>query len=201
MSINEIFAWTTNSPYTGSTSSAMLSSYQANTGTFNGNLSHLVSYQASGGIAAGFSGICNSNPDLSKCFSSIDGVYSNVPVYSWDVMVTTHEMGHLIGSRHTHACVWNGNSTAIDGCAGAVEGSCPLPGYPAEGGTMMSYCHLQSVGSISALGSDLSPGMSSGIRSMPQATAWSHVAHLHRLHHLHTARQTDPIQLMNGSTR
>lgn len=158
MSINEIFAWTTNSPYTGSTSSAMLSSYQANTGTFNGNLSHLVSYQASGGIAAGFSGICNSNPDLSKCFSSIDGVYSNVPVYSWDVMVTTHEMGHLIGSRHTHACVWNGNSTAIDGCAGAVEGSCPLPGYPAEGGTMMSYCHLQSVGINFSLGFGPQPG-------------------------------------------
>ncbi len=158
MMINEIKAWTTNSPYTGGTSSAMLSSYQANTGTFNGDLSHLVSYAASGGIAAGFSGICNSNPDLSKCFSSIDGVYSNVPTYSWDVMVCTHEMGHLIGSRHTHACVWNGNNTAIDGCSGSVEGSCPLPGYPSGGGTMMSYCHLQSVGINFTLGFGPQPG-------------------------------------------
>lgn len=158
MSINEILAWTTNSPYSGGSSSAMLSSYQANTGSFNGDLSHLVSYAASGGIAAGFNGICNSNPDLSKCFSSIDGTYSNVPVYSWDVMVTTHEMGHLIGSRHTHACVWNGNNTAIDGCAGGVEGTCPLPGYPSEGGTIMSYCHIQSVGINLNLGFGTQPG-------------------------------------------
>jgi hypothetical protein len=61
-------------------------------------------------------------------------------------MVITHEMGHLMGSRHTHACVWNGNNTAIDGCSGATEGGCALPGIPASGGTIMSYCHQQSVG-------------------------------------------------------
>jgi hypothetical protein len=60
-------------------------------------------------------------------------------------MVVTHEMGHLMGSRHTHACVWNGNNTAIDGCA-ATEGNCPQPPIPAGGGTIMSYCHLQGVG-------------------------------------------------------
>jgi len=158
MMINQILAWTTPAPYSGSTSSAMLTSYQNNTGSFNGDLSQLVSYQASGGIAAGFAGICNANPDLSKCFSSLDGVYSNVPVYSWDVMVTTHEMGHLIGSRHTHACVWNGNNTAIDGCAGSVEGNCSLPGYPAGGGTIMSYCHLQNVGINFSLGFGPQPG-------------------------------------------
>jgi hypothetical protein len=146
MVVSEILAWDTPAPYSGSSSSAMLSSYQSQTGSFNGDLSHLVSYQASGGIAAGFSGICNSNPDNSKCFSSINSTYSIVPTYSWSVMVVTHEMGHLIGSRHTHACVWNGNNTAIDGCAGSTEGSCPLPGNPSGGGTIMSYCHLQSVG-------------------------------------------------------
>ncbi len=146
MVISEIKAWDTPAPYSGSSSSAMLNSYQANTGTFNGDLSHLVSYQASGGIAAGFSGLCNSNVDNSKCFSSVDATYSVVPNYSFSVMVITHEMGHLIGSRHTHACVWNGNSTAIDGCSGQTEGSCPLPGNPSAGGTIMSYCHIQSVG-------------------------------------------------------
>ena len=146
MTISEILAWDTPAPYSGGSSSAMLSSYQSNTGAFNGDLSHLVSYQASGGIAAGFSGICASNPDNSKCFSSIDATYSVVPTYSWSVMVCTHEMGHLIGSRHTHACVWNGNGTAIDGCSGSTEGSCPLPGIPPEGGTLMSYCHLQPEG-------------------------------------------------------
>ncbi|MEP6647465.1 MAG: GEVED domain-containing protein, partial [Saprospiraceae bacterium] len=124
----------------------------------NGNLSDLVSYSASGGISAGFAGICNPNPDLSKCFCSINSGYSNVPTFSWSVMVITHEMGHLLGSHHTHACVWNGNNTAIDGCAGVVEGSCPLPGNPVQGGTIMSYCHLQSCGINFTLGFGPQPG-------------------------------------------
>src|SRR5690606_8460773 len=41
-----------------------------------------------------------------------------VPVYSWDVTCSTHEMGHNLGSPHTHNCAWNGNNTAIDNCAG-----------------------------------------------------------------------------------
>ena len=80
----------------------------------------MLSYQASDGIAAGFSGLCNSNPDNSLCFSSISSSYSQVPTYSFTIMVTTHEFGHLFGSRHTHACVWNGNNTAIDGGAGST---------------------------------------------------------------------------------
>ena len=144
--VSQIYVWNVASPYNSTSSSGMLSAFQANTGSFNGNLAQLLSYKASGGIAAGFAGICNSNPDNSKSFSSIDASYNIVPTYSWSVMVVTHEFGHLWGSRHTHACVWNGNNTAIDGCAGSVEGSCPLPGYPSGGGTIMSYCHLQSVG-------------------------------------------------------
>lgn len=146
MIINEIFAWDTPSPYSSSSSSGMLNDFQNNTGVINGDLGHLVSYQASGGIAAGFSGLCASNPDDSKCFSSISSSYSSVPTYSWSVMVITHEMGHLVGSRHTHACVWNGNNTAIDGCSGFTEGNCSTPGFPSNGGTIMSYCHLQNVG-------------------------------------------------------
>jgi hypothetical protein len=144
--VSQIVVWDVTSPYSSTSSSGMLSDFQAATGSFNGDLAQLFSYQASGGIAAGFSGICNSNPDNSKSFSSLNSTYSTVPTYSWSVMVATHEWGHLWGSRHTHACVWNGNNTAIDGCAGSTEGSCSLPGYPSQGGTIMSYCHLQSVG-------------------------------------------------------
>jgi hypothetical protein len=155
--LSQVFCHTT-SPYTGTTSSAMLSQFQTRTSAINGDLGHLVSYKASGGIAAGFSGLCNSNVDNKLCFSNIYSTYSNVPTYSWTIMVMTHEMGHLVGSRHTHACVWNGNNTAIDGCAGGVEGTCALPGYPAGGGTIMSYCHLQSVGINLALGFGTQPG-------------------------------------------
>lgn len=144
--VSQIVVWNVTSPYSSSSSSGMLSDFQANISSINGTLGQLLSYQASGGIAAGFNGICNSNVDNSLSFSSISSSYSTVPTYSWSVMVVTHEFGHLWGSRHTHACVWNGNNTAIDGCSGSTEGSCALPGNPSQGGTLMSYCHLQSVG-------------------------------------------------------
>ncbi|MEL6862882.1 MAG: zinc-dependent metalloprotease [Bacteroidota bacterium] len=144
--VSQLVVWDVPSPYSSNSSSGMLNDFQANISSINGDLGQLLSYQASGGIAAGFNGICNSNVDNSLAFSSINSTYASVPTYSWSVMVTTHEFGHLWGSRHTHACVWNGNNTAIDGCAGGTEGSCPLPGNPPQGGTIMSYCHLQSVG-------------------------------------------------------
>ncbi|MCB0644230.1 MAG: hypothetical protein KDC44_21450, partial [Phaeodactylibacter sp.] len=144
--VSQIVVWDVTSPYSSTSSSGMLSDFQANISSINGDLGQLLSYQASGGIAAGFAGICNSNVDNSLSFASINSTYSCVPTYSWSVMVVTHEFGHLWGSRHTHACVWNGNNTAIDGCAGSTEGTCSLPGYPSQGGTLMSYCHLQSVG-------------------------------------------------------
>jgi hypothetical protein len=156
--VSEIFVWSSTSPYSSSSSSGMLSDFQSYRNGVNGDLGHLLSYQASGGIAAGFSGLCNSNPDNSLCFSSINSSYSQVPTYSFTIMVTTHEFGHLFGSRHTHACVWNGNNTAIDGCAGSTEGSCSLPGYPSNGGTIMSYCHVQNVGINFNLGFGPQPG-------------------------------------------
>ena len=144
ITLSPLNIWTQPSPYNSSTSSGMLNAFLANTGSFDGDLAQLLSYKASGGIAY-VDQLCSSNPDLRKSFSSIDPTYQNVPVYSWSVMVVTHEFGHLFGSSHTHACAWNGNNTAIDGCY-TTEGSCPQPGIPSQGGTVMSYCHLTSVG-------------------------------------------------------
>ena len=143
--------------YADQSSSGMLSQFQSRYSGFNGDMAQMVSYKSSGGIAAGFDGICNSNPDNSMCFSGINSTYSTVPTYSWNIMVQTHELGHLNGSRHTHACVWNGNNTAIDGCYN-TEGSCARPGNPSGGGTIMSYCHLQSVGINLANGFGPQPG-------------------------------------------
>lgn len=156
--VSQILVWTTPSPYNGSSSGAMLNAFQANVDDFPGDLASLFSYKASGGVAAGFNGICNSNPDASMSFSSINSSFNVVPTYSWTIDVATHELGHLFGSRHTHACVWNGNGTAIDGCAGFTEGSCSVPGSPQGGGTIMSYCHLVSVGKNLALGFGPQPG-------------------------------------------
>lgn len=145
ISLSQVFVWSSTSPYTASSSSSLLSQFQSYRNSFNGDLGHLLALRGGGGIAAGFAGFCNTNIDNRQCFSGISSTYSNVPTYSWTVMVFTHEMGHLMGSRHTHACVWNGNNTAIDGCA-APEGTCARPGNPSGGGTIMSYCHQQSVG-------------------------------------------------------
>ena len=154
--LSEVYVWDVVSPYTGTTSSNYLSQFQTYRTSCNGDLGHLLGYGGGGGIAAGFSGICASNINSSKCYSGINSSYSNFPTYSWSVMVVTHEQGHLMGSRHTHACVWNGNNTAIDGCGPAAgygyEGSCSGAPIPSGGGTIMSYCHLNAVGINLSLG-------------------------------------------------
>lgn len=139
--VSQMYIWTKRSPYKGNSSSQLLSQFQSKRTNWVGDLAHLVALRGGGGIAAGFNGFCAVNRRDSQCFSMIDTSYNNVPTYSWSVMVFTHEMGHLMGSRHTHACVWNGNNTQIDGCYNP-EGTCSLAPYPANKGTIMSYCHL-----------------------------------------------------------
>jgi hypothetical protein len=144
---SNMLIWVNPDPYDGSNSSLQLTKFHNQTDFLNGDLGHLVEMQNYGGIASGFNGICPTNTDESLCYSGLAGTnVPPVPIYSWNVMVITHEMGHLMGSRHTHACVWNGDNTAIDGCPGYTEGGCPVPPIPAEGGTIMSYCHLTGVG-------------------------------------------------------
>ena len=156
--ISEIFVWNSTSPYTSSSTSTILSQFQAYRTEWDGDLAQLIGYAGGGGIAAGFNGICNPDRAQSMCYSGVQSTFLNVPTYSWTVQVFTHELGHLYGSRHTHACVWNGNSTAIDGCADYTEGGCDVPGYPSGGGTIMSYCHWQSVGINFNLGFGPQPG-------------------------------------------
>jgi hypothetical protein len=159
ISLSEIFVWTSPSPYNGTSSGQQLAQFQSVRTSFNGDIAHLVDLENQGGVAAGFNGFCNTNAAQRQSYSGIFPFYSEVPTYSWTVYVFTHEIGHLFGSRHTHACVWNGNGTPIDGCgpaAGFTEGcSGPIPG---DGGTIMSYCHLNSVGVNFAQGFGSQPG-------------------------------------------
>ncbi|RLD25186.1 MAG: hypothetical protein DRI70_07505, partial [Bacteroidetes bacterium] len=145
--ISSMFVWTIPDPYFSTDSSGQLARFRAHTGAFDGDLGTLVEVQNIGGVASGFSGICAPNTDDSLCFAGFAGnSYQNVPTFSFNVFIIAHEMGHLLGSRHTHACVWNGDNTAIDGCAGFTEGGCPLPPLPPGGGTIMSYCANTGVG-------------------------------------------------------
>ena len=154
--MSPLVIWTEPSPYNGGSSLDMLNAFTGYRQGFDGDLAMLLSYKSSGGIAY-VNGLCSSNPDFSMSFSSINSTYADVPTYSWSVMVVTHEFGHLFGSQHTHACVWNGNNTAIDGCY-TTEGGCPDVGNPSGGGTVMSYCHLTNVGINLNLGFGPQPG-------------------------------------------
>ncbi|MEL6275000.1 MAG: M12 family metallo-peptidase, partial [Bacteroidota bacterium] len=145
LTISEIFVWDQVSPYAGSSSGTILSQFQNTRTSFNGDIAQLLSYKASGGIAV-LNGLCHPLPAARMSFASIATSFNNVPTYSWTIMVMAHELGHQLGSQHTHACVWNGNGTAIDGCAGFTEGNCSTPGLPSGGGNIMSYCHITSVG-------------------------------------------------------
>jgi len=78
-----------------------------------------------------------------------------IPIYSWDVNASIHEMGHNIGSPHTQSCTWAGG--AIDDCY-PTEGSCSPGPTPVNGGTIMSYCHLDNPGVNFALGFGPLPG-------------------------------------------
>ncbi|ASK29474.1 zinc metalloprotease [Chryseobacterium sp. T16E-39] len=142
VALNEIFIWTTADPYTGSPS-GNLNSFRTNRPTFNGDLAHLVNAPATTSIAF-INSLCTG---YKYAYSGISQTYESVPVYSWTIQAMTHEMGHSLGSPHTHACVWNGNGTAIDGCgaqAGYSEGCTgPIPATTVKG-TIMSYCHLVS---------------------------------------------------------
>jgi len=139
MSLKTVFIWTTADPYTGDYNSN-LAAFSANRPTFDGDLAHLINAPSTTSVAY-LNSLCTT---YKHAYSGIDQSYSNVPTYSWTIEAMTHEMGHSLGSPHTHACAWNGNNTAIDGCgptAGYNEGcSGPLPSK----GTIMSYCHLLS---------------------------------------------------------
>ena len=161
--LKSIFIWTTDDPYEGigTSSGAYLNAFNQNTPVFDGDLGQLIGIDPQpsgtnglGGVAVTINGLCS---ELNYSYSDVNFSYATVPTYSWTVQVITHEFGHLLGSRHTHACVWNGNNTSIDGCgtqAGYSEGSCAVGPIPTGvGGTIMSYCHL-----VSGVGINLSNG-------------------------------------------
>jgi len=110
----------------------------------------LLSAAGEGGVAY-VPGICDSYHSPTNGFSyafagSMDGDFDiDSPGAVWDVVATTHELGHNFGSPHTHCY-----DPPIDGCygseVGCYSGSTSLPsGCPGNGqgcGTLMGYCHL-----------------------------------------------------------
>lgn len=140
--ISEIKVWTDGEPYGSGSDRGLEDFTKANTGGFNGDLGHFIRLKT-----ATFNGLawldvlCKTNR---FAYSEVSANFSALPTYSWTVNVIAHEMGHNLGSPHTQSCTWPGG--AIDNCANP-EGTCSPGPRPADGGTIMSYCHqLSSIG-------------------------------------------------------
>lgn len=161
ISLKTVYIWTSADPYSGATSGVHLTQFHQVRPVFDGDVGQLISIDAGGlgGVAAAVNGLCGTT---NYSYTDVDFTYNSVPTYSWTVEVVSHELGHVLGSPHTHACVWNGNNTAIDNCGpSAINGSegtsCmtipPTIPSPTVKGTIMSYCHL-----VAGVGINLSNG-------------------------------------------
>lgn len=170
VNIKTIFVWTTEDGYSDDVLSALntLRNRRINDAAFSGNLVHLVRgiLCPNGCSLAGIAwldGLCNSN--IRYAVSEPVMSYAAYPAYSWSVNVLAHEMGHNLGSNHTHWCGWQNGP--IDNCSTQEHATTGVPSALActagpspgsAGGTIMSYCHNTSIGIKFSNGFGLQPG-------------------------------------------
>jgi hypothetical protein len=134
---------------------------------------HMLSGRSTGGGVAWVGALCSgpfsttvSNCSFGNGNLAVGGDYGftgNIsgnfdpgnPQVVWDIVASSHEIGHNFNSPHTH-CYGGigGNADPIDRCyagqggqTGCHSGATSLPGPAGQGsGTIMSYCHLLSPG-------------------------------------------------------
>ena len=167
-------------------------------------IAHMMSGKSSGGGVAWVGVLCsgpfNYNTGGQGCTFSDTNNYGGDYGYTgamsgtfdpqspgivWDLVATSHEMGHNFSSPHSH-CYGGigGNSDPIDGCYAGECGSsgcyCGTTGYPGigaltggaqgqHGGTIMSYCHLLS-GGFSNVAYSFGTGHAYGVAPGREAT-------------------------------
>ncbi|MBK7524277.1 MAG: hypothetical protein IPI53_08970 [Saprospiraceae bacterium] len=162
--VSDILIWQNTDPYAAATSLSTMNQTFVNTrrNDYNGRIATLLSTRnLGGGLAHGIGGFCNSYPAFPGPFCTNTSLLTNnvnFPAYSFNTYLVCHEIGHIMGLRHTHACVWNGNYTQVDDCGNVyaqqnnttIEGSdCYNPNNPIlNTGTIMSHCHLLPGGGI-----------------------------------------------------
>jgi len=149
-----VHIWEATDPYEGITGNAgsMLDTFRlewlTNTNLTNiqRDLVHLMTRRldtGTGGIAY-LDAVCSSQYGCGFSANLNPTTTYDLSNYSWNLNVVGHELGHNFGSNHTHWCGWPGGP--IDNCYEA-EGSCTNEPQ-AQVGTMMSYCHAVSGGSV-----------------------------------------------------
>lgn len=150
--LSGIRVWVTADTYDESDSQNGLNSFESEIqSNFTGDVAMLLAIDNNNGGRAKREFECGSDDARhGYCDMNVD-FDDDIMTYTWDTYVTAHELGHLVGSHHTHWCGWSGGP--IDNCG-------PLGGFPTEGGiilcflvpdgptptvgTIMSYCHLVS---------------------------------------------------------
>jgi len=155
--VAKVKVWETPDNYSVKTSNEALDQFVEKNRESEIDLNMLLAEGAEGlGGLAYINALCRKGTHFA--YANINSNYKNVPLYSWSAMVITHELGHNLGSRHTHACAWNQNHSQIDDCGNYYyfkNGNSPEGSQcfdednviiPKDGGTIMSYCHLNSVG-------------------------------------------------------
>jgi len=154
LQVSQVLVWTVQDPEAGfTTAGTTLQPFAQRMGGTNyvGDFAAYISTRPiGGGVAYINKNACTVSKSSRSSVSGINTTYLNVPTYSWTVEVVTHEIGHNLGSGHTHWCGWP--EGPIDGCGPSAtppyfDGNCapgPLP--TTTGGTIMSYCHLVNVG-------------------------------------------------------
>ncbi len=180
--VSHISLWTTSAdPWTQTSSGCGLYEFGRYWNDHNGHLprtiAHFLSGKNSGGGIAWVGVLCSggfntSVPSswgcsLSPSSDNYGGAYGftgNIsgsfhisnPTVVWDIMASSHEIGHNFNSPHTH-CYGGigGNPNPVDSCYAGECGSngcfCGTSGLPcatsgAGCGTIMSYCHLLNGG-------------------------------------------------------
>lgn len=137
--------WTTQE--NGGNSVDLLYEFQ---GAWQGNIpngAHLAAFLSGaslGGGVAWLDVLCNQTYGFSVSGNINGGVTFPVTQGSntWDFMVFNHEVGHNVGTGHTH-----GYCPPLDECApSGYFGSCQNQQNCTSNGTIMSYCHLCSGG-------------------------------------------------------
>lgn len=100
------------------------------------DVAQLLMGRSLGGGIAWLPGICSS-----YAYSVASGLAGYFPTplvnnstQNWDIMVSAHEIGHLVDMQHTHSL-----NPPADGC-GSSPPDCSVAS--AGQGTIMSYCHL-----------------------------------------------------------
>lgn len=120
-----------------------MAEWRANQGGVSRTVAHFLSGKRTGGGVAYVGVLCSGYYGYGFT-GSINGRFSTTePWLFWDIMGTSHELGHNFGSGHTHCY-----SPPIDHCYGSQSncyaGATSVPSN--GGGTIMSYCHLRSGG-------------------------------------------------------